>query len=108
MSTGDFSDFFFLKTLNAAGVVIRLSVPSSLLSTRLVFLVSGSPGRPPLSGRNVALGLRNKLRKQKNDFLIFKARRVDTVSECQRLHAAALSSCITDHRSGYRLWLQAP
>lgn len=48
-------------------------------STRLVFLVSGSPGRPPLSGRNVALGLRNKLRKQKNDFLIFKARRVDTV-----------------------------
>uniref|UniRef100_A0A669DM75 KIAA0319 like n=1 Tax=Oreochromis niloticus TaxID=8128 RepID=A0A669DM75_ORENI len=48
-------------------------------STRLVFLVSGGPGRPPLSGRNVALGLRNKLRKQKNDFLIFKARRVDTV-----------------------------
>lgn len=52
-----------------------------LLSTRLVFLVSGGPGRPPLSGRSVALGLRNKLRKQKNDFLIFKARRVDTVSE---------------------------
>uniref|UniRef100_A0A3Q4HLQ3 KIAA0319-like n=1 Tax=Neolamprologus brichardi TaxID=32507 RepID=A0A3Q4HLQ3_NEOBR len=48
-------------------------------STRLVFLVSGGPGRPPLTGRNVALGLRNKLRKQKNDFLIFKARRVDTV-----------------------------
>lgn len=54
---------------------------SPLLSTRLVFLVSGGPGRPPLSGRNVALGLRNKLRKQKNDFLIYKARRVDTVSE---------------------------
>ncbi|XP_041868302.1 dyslexia-associated protein KIAA0319-like protein [Melanotaenia boesemani] len=48
-------------------------------STRLVFLVSGGPGRPPLSGRSVALSLRNKLRKQKNDFLIFKARRVDTV-----------------------------
>ncbi|CAG5866061.1 unnamed protein product [Menidia menidia] len=48
-------------------------------STRLVFLVSGGPGRPPLSGRGVALSLRNKLRKQKNDFLIFKARRVDTV-----------------------------
>ncbi|KAM3596657.1 uncharacterized protein V6R79_018551 [Siganus canaliculatus] len=48
-------------------------------STRLVFLVSGGPGRPPLSGRSVAFGLRNKLRKQKNDFLIFKARRVDTV-----------------------------
>uniref|UniRef100_A0A7N8XFB1 KIAA0319-like n=1 Tax=Mastacembelus armatus TaxID=205130 RepID=A0A7N8XFB1_9TELE len=48
-------------------------------STRLVFLVSGGPGRPPLSGRSVALGLRNKLRKEKNDFLIYKARRVDTV-----------------------------
>ncbi|KAL6099503.1 kiaa0319l [Pungitius sinensis] len=48
-------------------------------STRLVFLVSGGPGRPPLSGHGVALSLRNKLRKQKNDFLIYKARRVDTV-----------------------------
>lgn len=41
--------------------------------------MSGGPGRPPLSGHSVALSLRNKLRKQKNDFLIFKARRVDTV-----------------------------
>lgn len=48
-------------------------------STRLVFQVSSGPGRPPLSGRSIALGLRNKLRKQKNDFLIFKARQVDTV-----------------------------
>ncbi|XP_072532343.1 dyslexia-associated protein KIAA0319-like protein isoform X1 [Salminus brasiliensis] len=48
-------------------------------STRLVFLVSGGPGRPPLSGHSVAAGLRNKLHKQKNDFLIFKAQRVDTV-----------------------------
>uniref|UniRef100_A0A3B3Y4Y5 PKD/Chitinase domain-containing protein n=1 Tax=Poecilia mexicana TaxID=48701 RepID=A0A3B3Y4Y5_9TELE len=48
-------------------------------STRLVFLVSGGPGRPPLSGRSVTLSLRSKLRKQKNDFLIFKAQRVDTV-----------------------------
>ncbi|XP_072562174.1 dyslexia-associated protein KIAA0319-like protein isoform X2 [Paramormyrops kingsleyae] len=48
-------------------------------STRIVFLVSGGPGHPPLSGQSVALTLRNKLRKQKNDFLIFKARRVDTV-----------------------------
>ncbi|CAL9690918.1 unnamed protein product [Knipowitschia caucasica] len=49
------------------------------LSTRLVFVVSGGPGRPPLAGHSVALGLRTKLRKQKNDFLIFKPRRVDTV-----------------------------
>ncbi|XP_056335716.1 dyslexia-associated protein KIAA0319-like protein [Danio aesculapii] len=48
-------------------------------STRLVFLVSGGPGRPPLTGHSVAMELRNKFRKQKNDFLIFKVRRVDTV-----------------------------
>ncbi|XP_015245285.1 PREDICTED: dyslexia-associated protein KIAA0319-like protein homolog [Cyprinodon variegatus] len=48
-------------------------------STRLVFLVSGGPERPPLPGRSVTLSLRSKLRKQKNDFLIFKAQRVDTV-----------------------------
>uniref|UniRef100_A0A668AKZ0 KIAA0319 like n=1 Tax=Myripristis murdjan TaxID=586833 RepID=A0A668AKZ0_9TELE len=60
-------------------------------STRLVFLVSGGPGRPPLSGRSVAMGLRNKLRKQKNDFLIFKARRVDTVI-CQ-LNCSSHGEC---------------
>ncbi|XP_074543158.1 dyslexia-associated protein KIAA0319-like protein [Halichoeres trimaculatus] len=60
-------------------------------STRLVFLVSGGPGRPPLSGRSVALGLRNKLRKQKNDFLIYKARRVDTVI-CQ-LNCSSHGEC---------------
>ncbi|TRY83227.1 hypothetical protein DNTS_032505 [Danionella cerebrum] len=48
-------------------------------STRLVFLVSGGPGRPPLTGHSVAMELRNKFRKQKNEFLIFKALRVDTV-----------------------------
>ncbi|XP_028452755.1 dyslexia-associated protein KIAA0319-like protein [Perca flavescens] len=60
-------------------------------STRLVFLVSGGPGRPPLSGRSVALSLRNKLRKQKNDFLIYKARRVDTVI-CQ-LNCSSHGDC---------------
>ncbi|XP_029298567.1 dyslexia-associated protein KIAA0319-like protein isoform X2 [Cottoperca gobio] len=60
-------------------------------STRLVFLVSGGPGRPPLSGRSVALSLRNKLRKQKNDFLIYKARRVDTVI-CQ-LNCSSHGEC---------------
>lgn len=60
-------------------------------STRLVFLVSGGPGRPPLSGHSVALELRNKLRKQKNDFLIFKARRVDTVV-CQ-LNCSSHGEC---------------
>ncbi|KAJ7999990.1 hypothetical protein DPEC_G00200170 [Dallia pectoralis] len=60
-------------------------------STRLVFLVSGGPKRPPLSGHSVALGLRNKLCKQKNDFLIFKARRVDTVI-CQ-LNCSSHGDC---------------
>ncbi|XP_051520354.1 dyslexia-associated protein KIAA0319-like protein [Myxocyprinus asiaticus] len=60
-------------------------------STRLVFLVSGGPGRPPLSGHSVAMELRNKLRKQKNDFLIFKARRVDTVI-CQ-LNCSSHGDC---------------
>ncbi|KAJ8384968.1 hypothetical protein AAFF_G00196340 [Aldrovandia affinis] len=60
-------------------------------STRIVFLVSGGPGRPPLSGHSVALGLRNKLHKQKNDFLIFKARRVDTVI-CQ-LNCSSHGEC---------------
>ncbi|KAL0962449.1 hypothetical protein UPYG_G00340140 [Umbra pygmaea] len=60
-------------------------------STRLVFLVSGGPGRPPLSGHSVALGLSNKLRKQKNDFLTFKARRVDTVI-CQ-LNCSSHGDC---------------
>ncbi|XP_062342948.1 dyslexia-associated protein KIAA0319-like protein [Osmerus eperlanus] len=66
-------------------------------STRLVFLVSGGPGRPPLAGRSVAMGLRNKLRKQKNDFLIFKARRVDTII-CQ-LNCSSHGDCDTFTRS---------
>ncbi|KAM4725087.1 dyslexia-associated protein KIAA0319-like protein [Anableps anableps] len=60
-------------------IIVREISAFSEHSTRLVFLVSGGPGRPPLSGRSVTLSLRNKLRKQKNDFLIFKAQRVDTV-----------------------------
>lgn len=60
-------------------IIVRSVSAFNEHSTRLVFLVSGGPGRPPLAGQIVALGLRNKLRKQKNEFLIFKARRVDTV-----------------------------
>ncbi|KAM7373452.1 hypothetical protein PAMP_008301 [Pampus punctatissimus] len=61
-------------------------------STRLVFLVSGGPGRPPLSGHSVALSLRNKLRKQKNDFLIYKAQRVDTVGRMKPVPAPTSSA----------------
>uniref|UniRef100_A0A8C5FEF2 KIAA0319 like n=2 Tax=Gadus morhua TaxID=8049 RepID=A0A8C5FEF2_GADMO len=66
-------------------------------STRLVFLVSGGPGRPPLSGHSVATGLRNKLRKQKTEFLIFKAHRVDTVI-CQ-LNCSGHGACDAFTRS---------
>lgn len=69
-----------MKLLSILALIFLGMVDSLPSSTRLVLLVSGGPGRPPLSGRSVALSLRNKLRKQKNDFLIFKARRVDTVS----------------------------
>lgn len=69
-----------------------IGTPFSPPSTRLVLLVSGGPGRPPLSGRSVAFSLRNKLRKQKNDFLIFKARRVDTVSTYGLIKDSGLNS----------------
>ncbi|KAK7138600.1 hypothetical protein R3I93_015898 [Phoxinus phoxinus] len=66
-------------------------------STRLVFLVSGGPGRPPLTGHSVAMELRNKFRKQKNEFLIFRARRVDTVI-CQ-LNCSSHGECDSFTRS---------
>ncbi|XP_019738784.1 dyslexia-associated protein KIAA0319-like protein isoform X1 [Hippocampus comes] len=72
-------------------IIVREIAAFNEHSTRLVFLVSGGPGRPPLSGHSVALSLRNKLRKQKNDFLIYKARRVDTVI-CQ-LNCSSHGEC---------------
>ncbi|XP_072227286.1 dyslexia-associated protein KIAA0319-like protein [Leuresthes tenuis] len=71
-------------------IIVREISAFNELSTRLVFLVSGGPGRPPLSGRGVALSLRDKLRKQK-DFLIYKTRRVDTVV-CQ-LNCSSHGEC---------------
>ncbi|CAL8294981.1 unnamed protein product [Boreogadus saida] len=75
----------------------HVSPPPPPSSTRLVFLVSGGPGRPPLSGHSVATGLRNKLRKQKTEFLIFKAHRVDTVI-CQ-LNCSGHGACDAFTRS---------
>ncbi|KAM9494411.1 dyslexia-associated protein KIAA0319-like protein isoform 2-T2 [Clarias gariepinus] len=72
-------------------IIVREISAFSEHSTRLVFLVSGGAGRPPLSGHSVATGLRNKLRKQKNDFLIFKAWQVDTVV-CQ-LNCSSHGEC---------------
>ncbi|MBN3305866.1 K319L protein, partial [Amia calva] len=78
-------------------IVVREVSAFNELSTRLVFLVLGGPGRPPLSGRDVAMTLRSKLRKQKNDFLIFRARRVDTVI-CQ-LNCSGHGQCDSFSRS---------
>ncbi|XP_061110755.1 dyslexia-associated protein KIAA0319-like protein [Conger conger] len=72
-------------------IIVREVTAFNEHSTRIVFLVSGGPGRPPLSGHSVAVGLRNKLHKQKNDFLIFKARGVDTVI-CQ-LNCSSHGEC---------------
>ncbi|KAM9384150.1 dyslexia-associated protein KIAA0319-like protein [Pholidichthys leucotaenia] len=74
-------------------IVVREISAFNEHSTRLLFLVLGGVGRPPLPGHSVALGLRNKLRKQRNDFLIFKARRVDTVI-CQ-LNCSSHGECDT-------------
>ncbi|XP_068189474.1 dyslexia-associated protein KIAA0319-like protein isoform X2 [Antennarius striatus] len=71
-------------------IIVREISALNEQSTRLVFLVSGGPGRPPLSGHRIALGLRNKLHKQ-NEFLIYKARRVDTVI-CQ-LNCSSHGEC---------------
>uniref|UniRef100_A0AAY4C554 PKD domain-containing protein n=1 Tax=Denticeps clupeoides TaxID=299321 RepID=A0AAY4C554_9TELE len=72
-------------------IVVREVSAFNEHSTHIVFLVSGGPGRPPLSGHSVAVGLRNQLRNRKNDFLIFKARRVDTVI-CQ-LNCSSHGEC---------------
>lgn len=87
-------------------IIVRSISAFNEHSTRLVFLVSGGPGCPPLAGQNVALGLRNKLRKQKNDFLIFKARRVDTVI-CQ-LNCSGHGECdsFTRHCVCQPFWME--
>lgn len=73
--------FKYIKSLIKNNNNYKAEMFLLLLSTRLVFLVSGGPGRPPLSGHSVAVSLRNKLHKQKSDFLIYKARWVDTVGK---------------------------
>ncbi|KAK6474373.1 dyslexia-associated protein KIAA0319-like protein [Huso huso] len=50
-------------------------------STRMVFFVRSGPRRPLLRGQDIAMELRSKLRKQKADFLIFRALQINTVSE---------------------------
>uniref|UniRef100_A0A665WCT6 PKD domain-containing protein n=1 Tax=Echeneis naucrates TaxID=173247 RepID=A0A665WCT6_ECHNA len=73
--------------LRQVGVLLGV-LDSDIVVREITFF---PPRRPPLSGHSVAFSLRNKLRKQKNDFLIFKARRVDTVI-CQ-LNCSSHGEC---------------
>lgn len=60
-------------------------------STRMVFFVRSGPRRPLLRGQDIAMELRSKLRKQKADFLIFRALQINTVT-CQ-LNCSQHGSC---------------
>ncbi|XP_041089859.1 dyslexia-associated protein KIAA0319-like protein [Polyodon spathula] len=60
-------------------------------STRMVFFVRSGPGRLLLRGQDIAMALRSKLRKQKADFLIFRALQINTVT-CQ-LNCSQHGSC---------------
>ncbi|XP_066431097.1 dyslexia-associated protein KIAA0319-like protein homolog [Eleutherodactylus coqui] len=51
-------------------------------STKVVFYVKNQPPHLVMKGYQVACALRNELRKQQNDFLIFKALEIDTFT-CQ-------------------------
>ncbi|KAG8451427.1 hypothetical protein GDO86_003584 [Hymenochirus boettgeri] len=51
-------------------------------STKVVFYVQNQPPHQTLKGYQVAWTLRNELRKQQNDFLIFRALEIDTFT-CQ-------------------------
>ncbi|XP_056413177.1 dyslexia-associated protein KIAA0319-like protein homolog isoform X2 [Hyla sarda] len=51
-------------------------------STKVVFYVKNQPPHLVMKGYQVACTLRNELRKQQNDFLIFKALEIDTFT-CQ-------------------------
>nr|DBA33685.1 TPA: hypothetical protein GDO54_001328 [Pyxicephalus adspersus] len=51
-------------------------------STKVVFYVKNQPPHLVMKGYQVACTLRNELRKQQSDFLIFRALEIDTFSKC--------------------------
>lgn len=50
-------------------------------STKMVFFVQNQPPHQIFKGREVAWTLKNELRKQQSDFLIFRALEINTVSK---------------------------
>lgn len=66
-----------------AATVDHPSIPTviCLYSTKMLFFVQNEPPHQLFKGHEVAAMLKSELRKQKADFLIFRALEINTVSE---------------------------
>ncbi|XP_012577705.1 PREDICTED: dyslexia-associated protein KIAA0319-like protein homolog [Condylura cristata] len=63
-------------------IIVQKIQPYTEQSTKMVFLVQNEPPHQIFKGHEVAAMLKNELRKQKADFLIFRALEINTVT-CQ-------------------------
>uniref|UniRef100_A0A7M4FLU7 KIAA0319 like n=1 Tax=Crocodylus porosus TaxID=8502 RepID=A0A7M4FLU7_CROPO len=63
-------------------ITVQNIQPYTEQSTKMVFFVRNQPPHQIFKGRDVAWTLRNELRKQQSDFLIFRALEINTVT-CQ-------------------------
>nr|XP_056702104.1 dyslexia-associated protein KIAA0319-like protein homolog [Euleptes europaea] len=63
-------------------ITVQKIQPYTEQSTKMVFYVKNQPPRQIFKGRDIAWTLRNELRKQQSDFLIFRALEINTVT-CQ-------------------------
>uniref|UniRef100_H3B6P1 KIAA0319 like n=1 Tax=Latimeria chalumnae TaxID=7897 RepID=H3B6P1_LATCH len=63
-------------------ITVQKIQPYTEQSTQIVFYVQNGQAHQLFKGQDVAWTLKNKLRKQKSDFLIFRALQIDTVT-CQ-------------------------
>ncbi|XP_054546898.1 dyslexia-associated protein KIAA0319-like protein homolog isoform X3 [Talpa occidentalis] len=63
-------------------IIVQKIQPYTEQSTKMVFFVQNDPPRQIFKGHEVAAMLKNELRKQKADFLIFRALEINTVT-CQ-------------------------
>lgn len=72
-----------MEATAAAAGSFSLFIPTvaCLCSTKMVFFVQDEPPHQIFKGHEVAAMLKNELRKQKADFLVFRALEIYTVSE---------------------------
>ncbi|NWI14549.1 K319L protein, partial [Crypturellus soui] len=63
-------------------ITVQKIQPYTEQSTKMVFFVKNQPPHQIFKGRDVAWTLKNELRKQQSDFLIFRALEINTVT-CQ-------------------------